>query len=692
MFADTDIAKDILRKRYYRDGESSPQQLLSRVAAVVAGPEKYFHKWSGEFYNIMNAGTFLPNSPCLASAGYDGGLFACFVIGIDDSLDSISGAKAQAMAITKSGGGWGIGLSSLRPVGTRVRGSTHGIAGGPIGFLTTFSADMSVMTQGGFRDAAGMATMRVDHPDILEFIEAKSPENSIIEMLNLPKFAPHPKQTARELLKDVVIAAAAETYLSNFNMSILATDHFMEMAIASEEYSTWFGEDEYERFSARDTLRRIAESAWGNGEPGLLFIDTIKNRTKYDPDSISTTNPCGEQPLPPNGSCCLGSINISNLVNSDRALDVDSLRKVVGIAVRFLDNVISINSFPTPETRDWALKNRSIGIGVMGFADALIKMGIRYDDPAATDFASTVASTIRSEAERTSKLLFAEKGTTAYEDFDGRRNNAVMSIAPTGTLSLLAGCSPGIEPIFSNKILRIDETGKHLLSHPLAKEPEFVTIKDIDWRPLVDVVAAFSQHVDTSVSYTVNLPNEATVDDVMAVYTYAWEQECNGCTVYRDQSRGRQVLNTQEPAEMSTVPVAESIKRPWALEGVTYKYPGHIGDTSTNLYVTVNDNDNEPFEVFVSTPYIKSLTELQLVSAVTRLTSLSLKYGAPVTRIVKQLKRIEGQSPASIPLLISRALEEHTDSPTGDCQECGGELIRQGGCTVCLVCGHSHCG
>ena len=679
-FASTEIAKNILEKRYYRNGESTPYELLTRVAEFIASVEDTDeHSWRDKFFNIMQDGQFLPNSPALVNAGMGGGLFACFVLGMEDSLDSITQAKADAMAITKSGGGWGIGLSSLRPAGSPVSGSTHGVAGGPIGFWETFSHDMKTMTQGGFRDAACMATLSVDHKDVEKFIEAKSPLSSITKMLNLDRITRLPTIVASKLLKNEAIAAAAETYLSNFNISLLIPDDFM---------------DQLDIPDTKDTVNvsaylfdKIARSAWSNGEPGVLFIDTIRGRTKYDPELINATNPCGEQPLPPNGSCCLGSINLSAFVDADGSWNCTEFERVVRIAVRFLDNMVTLNEFPTEGTREWSHANRSIGLGVMGYADALIKMGIVYGSEDALKFAYDVTKEMYDVAESESKALYKEKGSGTIGDFDGRRNNALLSIAPTGTISLLAGCSAGIEPNFAPLTSRTDRTGEYEINHPLSHMNAFVTLQDIHWQAIVDTVSVVSENIDTSVSYTVNLPNSATVDDVKAVLKYAHKTKCNGCTVYRDGSRKSQVLSSVDQASD-----AETLKRPQSLEGKTYKYVGAVEGTSTNLYVTINSRNHEPWEVFVNTPHIRSLTELQLVTAVTRLSSLALRVGAPVEKIIDQLRKIEGQSVTSIPALIARALSEFHELPAGECEECGGDLKYQGGCATCVKCGFSRCG
>ena len=676
MFAETNVAKNILEKRYYRNGEETPYDLLTRVAEFIASAEDTDeHSWRDKFFNVMMNGQFLPNSPCLVNAGYGGGLFACFVIGMEDSLESISEAKTAAMAITKFGGGWGVGLSKLRPEGAAVSGSTHGIAGGPVGFWKTLSYDMLTMTQGGFRDAACMATMDAEHPDIVKFIGAKSPVNSVIELLNLKRISDAPEGLAIELLKDKAIAAAAETYLSNFNMSVLISDSFMNAAKVPGQ--------------SRDILVSIAEGAWQNGEPGVLFIDKIRKRTKYDPSLIHATNPCGEQPLPPNGSCCLGSINVSEFVDDDGLFDIDKFRSVITIAVRFLDNMITLNEFPTAETRDWSLENRSIGLGIMGFADALVKMGIVYGSQEALEFAHTIGSTLYAHAEYASKKLRQEKGAGTAGDFDGRRNNALLSIAPTGTISLLAGCSAGVEPIFSEIVERTDRTGSYIMRHRLNESDAFVTLSDIHWSAIVDTVATFSEWIDTSISYTVNVPNDANVSDVLDIIEYAHEAGCNGCTVYRDGSRQMQVLSADEYSVVGEE--ADLLKRPRSLSGDTFKFVGSIDGESTNLYVTVNNLDGNPWEVFVNTPYIRSLKELQLVTAVTRLSSLALRVGAPLEKIIEQLRKIEGQSVTSIPAIIAKSLSEYLPGG-GECPECGESMAFQGGCATCASCGYSMCG
>ena len=688
MFADTEVAQDILSRRYYAHGETKPHHLLARVARAISSPEEDQGLWEKKFYHMMNNGDFLPNSPCLVNAGRGGGLFACFVIGVDDNIESIGEAKTHAMKITKSGGGWGIGLSNLRAEGSPVSGSTHGIAGGPIGFWETFSYDMRTMTQGGFRDAACMATLADNHPDIIKFINAKEPTRSLVRLLNLERVYGNEGDAfaaAKKLLdNNEELRAAAETYMSNFNISVLISDETME----NNKALVW----------------QIAENAHKNGEPGILFIDKIRERTRYDPGLINATNPCGEQPLPPNGSCCLGSINLSNFVlypgegsatlaTLNDWFDFPKFVETVKAAVRFLDNMITLNEFPSKETEAWSKEHRSIGLGIMGYADMLVKMGLWYGSLESIRVLNSILGALRRVAENASQDLQQEKGDN-YPGWGGRRNHALLSIAPTGSISLLAGCSAGIEPIYSKSIIRKDQTGTHQIDHPLADMDSFVTLEEVSWGEIIDTVAQASKWIDTSISYTVNFPGDASVEEVYNAIRYAHDTGCNGITVYRDGSRNMQVLNRPDEKKEMPTQVVEADDRPAVLEGATFKYAGYLDGETTNLYVTVNQSEGRPWEVFINTPNIQSMPELQLVTAVTRLSSLALRYNAPVSQIIKQLRRVEGQSITSVPAVISRALAHYVtaEEKAGDCPECGEMLVHTGGCAICSSCGYSICG
>jgi ribonucleoside-diphosphate reductase alpha chain len=677
LFAETDVAKDILQKRYYAVGEYEPEQLIRRVAKDIAHAEETQDlraEYEEKFYRLMMVGRFLPNSPCLVNAGRGGGLFACFVLGMEDDLESISKAKAAAMQITKAGGGWGIPLGNLRPEGSPVSGSTHGIAGGPVGFLETFSYDMRNMTQGGFRDAACMATLPIEHKDFYKFIHAKGPANSLSRMLNLGAlFGTEDKGhvVAQSLLDVDVLRSAAETYLANFNLSVVITDDYMSNADDNK-------------------LATIATSAWENGEPGVLFIDAIRRRTRYEPTSIQATNPCGEQPLPPNGSCCLGHLNLSGYISRDEGipvLDWEALAQDIRVAVRFLDNMITRNTFPTEEIKDWSIENRTIGLGIMGWADALVELGIPYDSEDALELAIYCARFIATETEVASEELGKEKGTVrGYH----RRNRALLSIAPTGTVSLLANCSPGIEPPFSKTVTREDRTGTHIIKDRLADRDTFKTVMEIDPVWLIKHVAIWSEWLDGSVSYTVNLPQQATPEDVLGLLRTAWGLGCNGITFYRDKSRERQVLNTSVlPKTNEETTLAKRLPR---LSGNTYKHSSDISGENVNIYVTVNSLDDVPWEVFMHTPYIKSMSELQLVTTATRLTSLLLRNNVSPVDVIRQLRRVEGQSLLSIPAILASALEAEIGGTGDPCPECGGVLLHVSGCDLCNECGYSTCG
>lgn len=693
MFAETEVARNILEKRYYSESETQPDQLLERVAKFVASEEIEKDHWQTRFYNMMKLGLFLPNSPTLVNAGRGGGLFACFVLGMEDSLEDITAAKTSAMAITKSGGGWGIPLSHLRPSGSVVKGSTHGIAGGPISFLETFSADMKTMTQGGFRDAACMATMDVRHPDIMQFIMAKTPVTALVRLLGLTKlYGAEARTVAEKLLKDDVMRSVAETYLSNFNMSVLIDDDFMKTylddlddGIDTALILTHPRSGIRRETTHRAVMEAISESAWRNGEPGIIFIDTVRERTPYDPQLIHASNPCGEQNLPPDGSCCLGSINLSEHV-LDGEFNYNAFSRTVVKAVRFLDNMISLNEFPTPETEAWSLHNRSIGLGVMGYADALIKMGLQYGSNDSLHFARRIGEKLQEQSSVASTDLREEKGG---ETWDGRRNNALLSIAPTGTISLLAGCSPGIEPIFSDQILRIDQTGQYYVNHPLANKDTFVTVAETSPADLIDTVSAFAFYIDNSISYTLNVSNDAEVEDVTELILQAWSTKCNGITLYRDGSRERQVLNRVEndPGDGEE---GDDLKRADILTGHTHKHSGYIDGEKKNVYVTVNHFDGHPWEVFLHTPRIQTMSELQLSTLATRMTSLCLRYRVPIDEIVSQMKKVEGQSLASVPAVLASVLSEYGIARPS-CPQCKGEIRSSGGCDFCEQCGYSSC-
>jgi len=537
----TPNALKALEIRYLRKDEAgrpreTPEELFRRVARAVAGAEeRYGGKKAAEeaeerFFELMSSLNFLPNSPTLMNAGTDlGQLSACFVLPVGDSLAEIFNTLRDAVLIHQSGGGTGFAFSRLRPSGDRVR-STMGVSSGPVSFMRVYDAATEAIKQGGTRRGANMGILAIDHPDILEFIAAKNREGE----------------------------------LTNFNISVTVTDAFMEAVGEGKDHSLRNPRDgrEVGRLSASEVFDTIAENAWRNGEPGLIFIDTVNNEhPAAHVGTIEATNPCGEEPLLPFESCNLGSLNLVRLADEAGRVDYRRLGEAVRWTVRFLDDVIDVNRYPLAQIAEITRNNRKIGLGVMGFADLLILQGVPYASEAALQTAAEIMSFIRQESVAASEELAAERG--AYPNFAGSRrqqeggapmrNATVNTIAPTGTLSLIAGVSSGIEPVFAF------EYERHVLGtvlkelHPLYSrlreqgrelEPQvFVTARQIapEWH--VRMQAAFQRYVDNAVSKTINFPAETTVEEVKEAFLLAYELGCKGITVYRDRSRRSQVLN-----------------------------------------------------------------------------------------------------------------------------------------------------
>ena len=570
-------ALEVLRKRYLlRDEEGriveTPAQTFTRVAEAIAKIDgKYgldLKESERIFYGMMTRLEFLPNSPTLFNAGTDlGQLSACFVLPVEDSLESIFTAVKNMAFIEKSGGGVGFDFSRLRPKSDIVK-STKGVASGPVSFMRVFDAATEVIKAGGKRRGAMMGILRVDHPDIVEFITSKRKSG----------------------------------VLSNFNISVAATDDFMKTLQEDGEY--WLinprNKGEVRKAKARDVWSLMVKSAWESGDPGVIFIDEI-NRHNPTPDvgRIESTNPCGELPLLPYESCNLGSVNLSRMIEK-RRINWKKLRATIRKGVNFLDNVIDANKYPLSEIEDMSKANRKIGLGVMGFADMLIKLGIPYDSEEALKLAEKVMKFVTEEARKKSVELGEERGSfpnfdrSVWKDkYPAMRNATITTIAPTGSISIIAGCSSGIEPLFAVSFMRNVLDGTRLFeTNPLfeitAKErgfysaglleeiartgsvqgiegiPEdvkrvFVTALDIKPEWHVKMQAVFQKYTDNAVSKTVNLSHEATVEDVEKVFWLAYKLECKGITIYRYGSKPEQVLNIGEiKAKEKRFVVAES--------------------------------------------------------------------------------------------------------------------------------------
>ncbi|MRG77785.1 MAG: adenosylcobalamin-dependent ribonucleoside-diphosphate reductase [ANME-2 cluster archaeon] len=560
----SDNALKVLRRRYLLKDEhgqvtETPEQMFRRVAGYVASADELYRDTAGseqEFYSVMSNLEFLPNSPTLMNAGTRiKQLAACFVLPVGDSLDEIFGTLKSAAIIHQSGGGTGFSFSRLRPQGDIV-GSTGGIASGPVSFMKVFDAATQAIKQGGRRRGANMGILRVDHPDIVDFITAKHEPG----------------------------------VLTNFNLSVGVSDTFMNAVEAGESYGLLnprTGEITRQK-DAIEIFNLIAASAWESGEPGMLFLDRI-NRDNPTPGQgmIEATNPCGEQPLLAYEACNLGSINLDKMVDGG-SIDYDKLGRTVDIAVRFLDNVIDLEQFQLEQIDLMVRGNRKIGLGVMGFADMLIRLGIAYNSTEAVQAAEEVMTFICSRAVQASVEIAQRRGVFgnfkgSIYDRSGRpkvRNATRITIAPTGTISMIAGCSSGIEPIYAVSYVKtVMEGEKFVVTNPYFEQmarqegfysPElmeriaskgsvqgmpdvpvavqrlFVTSHDMGYEWHIRVQAAFQKYADNAVSKTINFRHDATKEDVARAFRLAYTLGCKGITVYRDRSRSEQVLTTVE--------------------------------------------------------------------------------------------------------------------------------------------------
>ncbi|MBI3018785.1 MAG: adenosylcobalamin-dependent ribonucleoside-diphosphate reductase, partial [Deltaproteobacteria bacterium] len=517
----TSNARIVLEKRYLRKNEKgelieTPEQLFERVAKAIVAPDKAYgekdiREIEEKFYDMLSQLEFLPNSPTLMNAGTDlGQLSACFVLPIEDSMDSIFETLKHTALIQKSGGGTGFNFSKLRPKNSAIK-TTQGTSSGPLSFISVFNSVTDTIKQGGTRRGANMAILNVDHPDILEFIHSKETPGALI----------------------------------NFNISVAVTEKFMELVKKNETYPLIDPtiEKVVGSLNARDVFSQITEAAWKTGDPGIIFIDRINNTHQVpNAGTIESTNPCGEQILLPYESCNLGSINLNTVMNG-KDIDWKKLEELTKTAVHFLDNVIDANAYPLPQIEKITKANRTIGLGVMGLADILIQKNIPYDSEEALKVSEEVISFIRTQAHEASQALAQKRG--AFPNFKGSlydkagqkplRNATVITIAPTGTLSLIAGCSSGIEPLFAKSYVRHVLEGEALPETHTGEALKTAHEISLEWH--VRMQALFQKYSDNAVSKTVNLPHSATIEDVRKVYWLAYELSCKGITIYRDRSK-----------------------------------------------------------------------------------------------------------------------------------------------------------
>lgn len=734
----TVLTKRYLKREHGRTAET-PGGAFWRVADEIArggakwdSPER-LDEVRREYYLMMANLEFLPNSPTLMNAGKGNGLqySACYVLPVGDSMAEIFETNKRAALIHQSGGGTGFSFSRLRPAGDTV-GSTGGIASGPVSFLEVYNASTESVKQGGTRRGANMGILRVDHPDILKFIDCKR----VLNDRNQPVFdavAPYLDEERQKLLKRSLL----ENQISNFNISVAVTDRFMEALAKDEDYELINPRTSKPvgRLMAREVFARLVRGAWETGDPGVVFIDRI-NSGPANPvpemGPIEATNPCGEQPLYPNEACNLGSVNLVRFLKSAPAtngrtnghglaprerIDWERLERTVRLAVRFLDDVIEVNPYPDELINAAVKANRRIGLGVMGWADLLVLLGVPYDSQEALDLADEVMGFINRVGHDESARLAEVRGPfpnwsrSIYRDGRPLRNATVTTIAPTGTISIIAGCSSGIEPIFA---LVFDRRGsldgqlslevnryfvevakregfwteklaeavfRHGTVRDLADVPEkwqrvFVTAHDIapEWH--VRMQAAFQRHTDNAVSKTINMPASATVEDVERAYLLAYELGCNGITVYRDGCK-EGVLHVGaggQPSQSaaSQVSPASIRPRPKVLKGFTHRQETPLG----TAYVTINEDEaGQPCEVFVNQGRAGS-DVAALSEAIGKLTSIILRIPSAMSprerlrEVVRKLRGIGGASSwgfgperaRSLPDALARVLEDYLDA------------------------------
>jgi len=749
----SDNALKVLEKRYFRkDDQGNPvenwEQLIERVALNISRGNPYKKE---KYIKLMDSGYFLPNSPTLMNAGNDlQQLSACFVLPVDDSMESIFTAVKNAALIHKSGGGTGFSFSRLREANSRVR-STNGVSSGPLSFLKVFNSATDAVKQGGTRRGANMAILRVDHPQILEFI------------------------TCKENTSD----------LTNFNLSVGVTEEFMRAVYQDEEYDliSPHTKEVQQKLKARDVFSLIVEMAHKNGEPGIIFLDRINN---FNPTphigEIESTNPCGEQPLLPNEACNLGSINLTAFFNEAKedCFDWSLLKSVIFDSVEFLNDVIDQSQFPLPEIDATVKANRKIGLGVMGWADLLFLLEIPYNSDEAILFAEKVMEFIDYYSKEKSLEIAEKEGY--FDNFPGSiysersliredkyfqwkplieriatkgiRNATLTTIAPTGTISMISDTSSGIEPQFSlvfvknvmdgEKLLyinpyfekamknagiysksimeKIAEAGsvQHFAEIPDNIKNIYVTSHDITPEWHIKMQAAFQKYTDNAVSKTINFKKEATKEDVRMGFELSYELGCKGVTVYRDGSRENQVLNVGSKITATGEPGRIKPRtRPQVLSGTTQKIETGCG----HLYITINSDENGAFEIFTQMGKVGGCASAQL-EALARLSSLALRANIKVESLLEQLRGIRCPSPmwhkgklvtscADAIALALKNYQEFDRSPAfianstqveeiaemsyqqirmnKMCPDCGSSIEFTEGCMKCPSCGWSKC-
>ena len=738
-YKEDELGRSVLEMKYLAPGEKNPWELWKRQAKALASVEKtpeLQDKWEAAFFDALKNFKFVPGGRIMHGAGREDittTLNNCYVVGIkDDSIKSIYDCVIQEAMTYKYGGGCGHDLSVLRPGGDEILG-TGGNSCGPVGFMNLFSENTNTIAQHG-RRGANMQTLRVDHPDIEKFIEIKTGDVDMVKYSNI---------------------------------SVLLTDEFMDAVQSDSDFDLHWGGKKYSTVKAKDLWMKIIEHAHSSAEPGLLFWDTM---TKYHNaeycSPLVSTNPCAEQPLPDGGCCNLVALNLERFVDQDGNFDFDGFKETTAVGARFLDNVIDYNldRHALEEQKQNAKNDRRVGLGILGLGDMLVKMGIKYDSDEALETIGKIMEIHRDTAYETSAELAKEKGQFPNFDWDGYsqslfvqdlpkklqnkikkngvRNCTLTTVAPTGSGAIVARVTSGVEPIFATsyqrKVKKNDSLGKEFdtftVYHPVVKEmfgtdenlPEYVvTAHNVDPFFRVKMQGVVQKYIDSSISSTVNLAEETTVDTVADIYMTAYKADLKGITVYREGSREGILITDDKSSEneeqnSETAEMKTARNRPSITEGKTRRM--RTGDGT--LYVTVNEDENGLCEVFTAIGKAGGTVAAQ-TEAISRLISLALRSGIDPNSIISQLKGISGPNPTwedgqlilSTPDAIGRALETFVngDSPSQekksqfeiaeekssrgkagqygqDCNECDGSgIVNEGGCLVCKDCGWSKC-
>ncbi len=717
----TEQALKVLEERYLMKDENLkpievPEDMVWRVAWDIASSEarwganrKEVEKIARDFYLLMSSRKFLPNSPTLMNAGTGNGLqySACFVLPVEDSMEGIFDALKYQAIIHKTGGGTGFAFSRLRPNGSLVRTSS-GTASGPISFMRIFDAATNEVKQGGKRRGANMGILRVDHPDVMEFIHCKE-----------------------------------DGGITNFNISVTITDAFMDAYFKGEDYDLIDPKTKkvVGQLNARKVFDEIADGAWRTGDPGLIFIDRI-NAGSANPvpvlGPVESTNPCGEQPLYPFDACNLGSIFLGYFVREEdgkKVIDWEDLARVSRMSTRFLDNVIEVNPYPLEQIRKTVFNARRIGLGIGGWSDMLVELGIPFDSQEAIDLAEKIMKFISDESVNEDEKLAEKRGpfplfpVSIYREGKPRRNSTVTTIAPTGTISIIAGASSGCEPMFAiayqhivkdkhlNRKLTFVEprferiakergfwseelmakVGEHGVIREMEEIPAdvralFGTSHEIDPEWHIKIQAAFQKYTENAVSKTINLRHDSTVDDIKKAYLMAWETNCKGITVFRDGCKDAQVLNlgthNGEKAASTEAPVSlEKVitERPVKVDGSTYKIATPLG----SAFITINqDETGNPFELFITIG--KAGSEVSaMAEALGRLISTNFRFGNHLPakerarEIMEQLRGIGGgrsvgfgpNKVRSLPDAVGRAIGMHFGFSSHTTEQAGASVV-----------------